>query len=245
MSQPDARLLSEAGAATEFMRLMIDPVYFGVGVPRGDGRHVLVLPGLFGNDFYLQPLRTWLTRIGYRPVRSTLAVNAGCSERLSRQIEGELERRAGLQAPVSIIGHSRGGILGWAIAARLGSRVSSLILLGSPAPALATAMKHGYSTGQIAAGVPATLTDSALRARQILDPDCDFPSCACPFTTALAMPLSAATKVTAIVSPDDPIVPAAIARAPGATNIEVRGTHSGLAANAAAYRAMGAALAGR
>ena len=51
----------------EFAQLFGDPMYYGIGAARGDGRHVVVLPGLFGNDWYLYPLRSWLSRIGYRP----------------------------------------------------------------------------------------------------------------------------------------------------------------------------------
>ena len=53
----------ESRALGELAALQIDPVFHGRGVPRGDGRLVLVLPGLFGNDFYLQPLHGWLRRM--------------------------------------------------------------------------------------------------------------------------------------------------------------------------------------
>ena len=42
-------------ASVEFGRLLTDPVYYGIGVPRGDGRPVVVVPGLFANDLYLEP----------------------------------------------------------------------------------------------------------------------------------------------------------------------------------------------
>src|SRR5439155_22763708 len=68
----------EPRAIFELGGLLGDPVFYGLGVPRGDGRLVVVLPGMFANDFYLQPLRDWLSRIGYRAVRSNIAMNAGC-----------------------------------------------------------------------------------------------------------------------------------------------------------------------
>src|SRR6185295_8586297 len=113
-------LESEAAAVGEWAALMVSSIYRGVAAPRGDGRLVVVLPGMFANDFYLQPMRRWLSRIGYTPVRSTLSLNVGCPERLSEQIESELARqRARRPGPVAFIGHSRGGILARAIAARL------------------------------------------------------------------------------------------------------------------------------
>src|SRR6187401_3130329 len=80
-------LRREAAALGELAALQLDPCFAGIGLPRGDGRTVLVLPGLFGNDFYLQPMHRWLRRIGYRPTPSTLSVNAGCPERLRNQVE--------------------------------------------------------------------------------------------------------------------------------------------------------------
>src|SRR5262249_40380798 len=66
----------ESRAVTELAQLHSAPIFYGRGAPRGDGRVVLVVPGLFGNDVYLGPLRGWLRRIGYTPVRSSLVVNA-------------------------------------------------------------------------------------------------------------------------------------------------------------------------
>jgi len=58
--------------AAELGLLLIEPVFWGFGVRRGDGRPVLVLPGLYGGDRYLGPLRDWLRRIGYSPCLSGL-----------------------------------------------------------------------------------------------------------------------------------------------------------------------------
>src|SRR5712691_1059325 len=102
-------IANEPLAAAELARLLSDPLYYGSGAPRGDGRLVLVLPGLFANDWYLYPLRSWLDRIGFRSVRSTLALNAGCPERLSRRVQTELDRRRERRpGRVVLIGHSRG-----------------------------------------------------------------------------------------------------------------------------------------
>jgi pimeloyl-ACP methyl ester carboxylesterase len=239
-------LLTEAGAAVEYAALLADPVYRGVGVPRGDGRPVAVLPGLFANDLYLTPLRDWLRRVGYTPVRSALAINAGCPERLSRTIAEQIERAAGGAGKVAIIGHSRGGILGWAVANRMGSRVSHLILLGSPAAMVADGVRAGGSWQPSALGaVTRGVRAASDRARALLDPECDFPACGCPYTAAMAMPLDFHTRLVAIASSDDAIVPADFAAAPHGENHVDRGSHSGLAANASVYRLLGAILAGQ
>ena len=53
------------------------------------------------------------------------------------------------------------------------------------------------------------------------------------------------TRVTSIFSIEDPVVPAAACRLSGAENVEVRGSHSGLAQNAQVFAHLGRVLAGR
>jgi len=182
--------VSAVQPATEFALLLGDPVFWGWGVPRGDGHAVLVLPGLFGGDRYLQPLRGWLRRIGYAAVRSELDRNPGWSEKLVREL-GEIAQREcdSSGRRVTIIGHSMGGVLGRSIAARRPDLVRHVIALGSP------------------------LAMSRSR-------------------------LPESVRLTAIYSPDDGVVraPNARAREPWAQNIEVRGSHIGLAGNPAVYR---------
>jgi pimeloyl-ACP methyl ester carboxylesterase len=175
-----ASLATESLAMAEFAQLFGDPMYYGIGAGRGDGRHVVVLPGLFGNDWYLYPLRSWLSRIGFRPVRSSLSINAGCPERLSRRVEAEIQRRvASRPGPVALIGHSRGGILARAIAARFGDEASHLILLGSPVGAIERL--NGWPMAGGANPAHNSVARAGNRARSLLDPDCDVPQCGCPF----------------------------------------------------------------
>lgn len=175
--------------AAEFGLLLQDPVFWGWGVPRGDGHSVLVLPGLFAGDRYLWPLRGWLLRVGYRPVPSGLDKNPGWSEELVGELGQLAEREYEGAGRVTIIGHSMGGLLARSIARRRPHVVRHVIALGSP---LRMSLGH----------VPATV------------------------------------RFTAIYSRDDRIVPypGALARDSGARNIEVRGSHIGLAGNPEVYR---------
>ena len=222
---------------------MGDPIFYGAGVPRGDGRLVLVLPGLFGNDWYLQPLLSWLSRIGYKSVPSTFWINAGCPERLSRQAEQALERRKRYaDRPVAVIGHSRGGILAKAIASRLEERASHLILLGSPVGAI---MRFRWgSVNNAPTRASRRLGEASSRVRNLLDPDCNAPECGCPFPADLQRPLGPGTKVVSIYSSEDPIVPPWACEVQRGANVEVTGTHTGLAFNRDVYKALASALAG-
>lgn len=233
-------LAHEANAVTEFAELMADRIFWSP--PRlGDGRPVLVLPGMFGNDLYLATLRSWLDRSGYRAVRSSLMVNAGCPERLTRRIEQNLERTIReSDQPIAIIGHSRGGLLARTIAARMQDGVSSLVLLGSPVGGITSwATAAGYGADALAAN---RVPEAGNSARRLLDPDCNVPDCGCPFPTDFMRRLSPDTRVTSIYSPADPIVPARAAHAPGAHNIRVEGSHTGLAFNRRVYRELVDAL---
>lgn len=182
--------------AAEFGRLLADPIFWGWGAPRGDGHPVIVLPGLFAGDTYLQPLRDWLSRIGYKPVRSGLDRNPGWSEELVRDlgdIAGQAYNRNGRR--VTIIGHSMGGTLARSIAVRQPQLVRQVIALGSPLM---------MSRGQIPESV----------------------------------------LMTAIYTREDRIVrhPGATARDANARNLEVRGSHVGLAGNPEVYRLLARVL---
>jgi pimeloyl-ACP methyl ester carboxylesterase len=234
-------MFRESFALGELMQLMADPVWRGRGVPRGDGRIVQVLPGLFANDIYLQPLRRWLRRNGYRPVRSTLELNVGCPQRLSEQVEQELNlNRKRFGDPVAIIGHSRGGLLARAIAARLGEDASHLVLLGSPVGGVLRMKDWGVppAPASVAAIAADPVARASTRSRQWMDPNCDFPACGCAYLDDLRRPLHPGTRVVSIFTPTDPIVPSAACHIDGARNVEVSGTHSGLAFNPAVYRVL-------
>jgi len=234
---------TESRALLELAALQRDPLFYGFGAPRGDGRPVLVVPGLFGSDAYLQPLRGWLMRVGYTPLRSSLTLNAGCPNRLREQVEVALLRQLSAHSgPITLIGHSRGGLLAWAIASRMQARVQQLALLGSPAAAVVAMMRAapGEGTPPPAASFVA---DAGARALRLLDPDCTVPACGCAYTDDLRRPLHAATRVLAVCSRDDPIVFPAGCPVPDAENVEVSGSHSGLVYNRAVYRALARFLA--
>jgi triacylglycerol lipase len=120
-------------AAAEFSRLVVDPVFFGVGVPRGDGRPVMVIPGFLADDRYLNTLRTWLRRIGYAPLVSGLKRNTGFRQELLAQLEQRAHAASDQTGrSISIIGHSLGGIYARAIARRNPAIVRDIITMGSP-----------------------------------------------------------------------------------------------------------------
>ncbi len=234
-------IASEAFAFREIAALRRDPIYRAEGVPRGDGRLVVIIPGLFGSDFYLRPLRRWISRIGFRASTSGLWVNAGCPDRLTSEIETWIDR----QQPqhdrrLVLIGHSRGGILARALAARLGSRVSHLVTLGSP---VGVASAYAQPGGvQLAHRTMSMVARASNTARGILDPQCRFPDCGCAFIDNIRQAPCAETAVLSIYSREDQIVPPEASIVTGGRNVEVSGTHSGLVYNPAVYRELARSL---
>lgn len=120
-------------AVREFAALLGDPVFRGRGVPRGDGRPVLLVPGFLAGDWTLRVMHAWLGRIGYRSYLSGILFNIHHSERLIaglRRRTVEIQKETG--ARVSLVGHSRGGLLAKVLAQRRPQVVEQVIALGSP-----------------------------------------------------------------------------------------------------------------
>jgi triacylglycerol lipase len=225
--------------------LLADPCFYGFGIPRGDGRLVAVLPGLFGSDLYLQPLRQWLQRVGYSPVRSTLEFNAGCLQRLREQVNHEIVRRMqDNQRPIALIGHSRGGIMAWALARQLQERVSHLVLLGSPVASFRASIESGEA-GAPAGPVGKMLMQISDELRGLFDPDCRYPNCGCPLVRDVMNDLSPSTSVLSIHGREDLVVGKAAQITNDGENQYVSASHVGMVYNPDVYRALGRFLARR
>jgi len=100
--------------------------------PRGDGRPVLVLPGLGASDGSTAVLRGFLDLLGYDTHGWRLGTNRGpgmLNEALERRL-GELADAAG--RAVSLVGWSYGGVLARALAHRHPDQVRDVVTLASP-----------------------------------------------------------------------------------------------------------------
>ncbi|NYT41129.1 alpha/beta hydrolase [Sphingomonas sp. R-74633] len=105
------------------------------GLPRGDGRPVLVSPGLGNTDRSNFVLRTMLKRLGYRPYPWQLGRNFGVRtvgpecEKLIARVE-EIHAETGEQ--VTLIGVSLGGIMSRIVAHRRPDLVRGVLTVSSP-----------------------------------------------------------------------------------------------------------------
>lgn len=230
--------LRELRWQAELVRLMADPVWRGVDLPRGDGGPVLLIPGFLAGDQSLSVMGRWLRRLGHRPRRAGIAVNVRCSDdavdRLERTLH-HLHLSTGRQ--VAIIGHSRGGHFAKALAARCPSEVAQVISLGA---GLDDPFDISETTRRAVEGVR--------RAIHRRDPEraalgCFTTSCRCRFNRDFTAPFPASVPLTSIYSKGDGVVRWQACVVPYARCVEVTGSHIGLAFNRHAYREVARTLA--
>ena len=177
--------------------------------PRGDGRPVMLLPGLFNRDRQLAVLRRYLIGLGYDAHGWGLDRNLGAR---TAGADGErvIERIAALAAergPVTLIGVSLGGLIARLVAHRAPELVREVITISAPFAGSGKATNiwraFEWATGE-------RLDDPVVAAR----------------SAEIAGPLP--VPATAIWSRSDGLVNGAICRAPGERAIEVRSGHLGV-----------------
>jgi triacylglycerol lipase len=239
---PDGRWwgehLRETRWQLELAQLLADPVFRGVGLPRGDGRAVVLMPGLGGGDLMLLVMAMWLHRLGYRPRMCGFVANVSCSETAMERVERQLEllhQRDGRR--VALIGHSRGGLYSRALASRRPELVSHALALGA---GLRHMLAISYPTLVFVDRVRRRLHSTGrARSSRCMTAECD-----CAFMGDMLRPFPQdRVRLTSIYSKGDGVVRWQAALVPYAECIEVTGSHVGLIFNREAYRAIGGALA--
>jgi triacylglycerol lipase len=216
-------------AFREVTALLRDPVFRGRGVPRGDGRPVLLVPGFLSGDWSLTVLSNWLERIGYKPHLSGILFNVQDSESLLAGLRHRLvkiESAAGSR--VSLVGHSRGGLLAKVLSQRRPQSVEQVITLGAPladTTDLALVTRH-------AVGVVKTANELAYGRRL---------SAEGRFAHDLRLP--PAVPTTSIYTRSDDVVNFRSCLRPDIPALPVWGSHNGLLVNPEVYRLLGRLLA--
>lgn len=211
---PPARLL-----ATEAPRATIELAALATTIPllacdqRGDGHSVLVLPGLLGGDVSTLLLRRYLTWLNYSVSGWELGANVGPTEAVVSGLRALLEQLAHTSGRrVSIIGWSLGGIYAHELARRSPGSVRQVVTLGSPI----RLARRGHATSRLFDRYSHLQIAPSLAAR--------------PWSEAGRLRVPA----TAVYTRSDGIVNWQSCRLRAAKereNVEVFGSHSGLAHN--------------
>jgi triacylglycerol lipase len=236
----DIPIWREGRVAFEHAALLRDPLLHGVGVPRGDGAPVLLVPGFMAGDPSLRVMARWLKRIGYRPCRAGIRSNVDCAERalerLERQLEGFAERHG---RKVEIVGHSRGGSLARMLAVRRPELVSGVVTLGSPV------VDQLAVHPMVRAHVEAVSFLGSAGLPGFFSRDCSEGECCARARADAAGPFPADVRLVAVYSRTDGIVDWRACLDPAARQVEVRGSHVGMAVNADVFRVVADVLRAR
>lgn len=224
-------ILGEVLFAAELLLLHAAPLYYGLGIPHGDGSAVILLPAFLCPDAYLAPMHQWLARIGYEPFFSGIGFNTECPNLLiKQQLDTTIEKALATSGrKVHLIGHSLGGIIARALAAQRPSDVASVITLSAPFRGTVAHSSILHAAEMIRRRIHAKHGSGVL-------PDCYTGHCTCDFLNSLRHAMPAPVAETAVYSKGDGVVDWRYCKTdrPEA-DFRVSGTHLGMVFNPSAY----------
>ncbi len=194
---------------------MVPALPWLMAAPKGDGHHVVMIPPFGAGDAFTTVLRTYLGRMGYtvhKWGRAEILAFHRLQNIAVRRLREVAEEAGG---PVSLIGHSLGGIYAREVARADPDNVRRVITVGSP------------FAGDLKSNIVWPMYEAVTGTR--------IKSIPADVMARLNEPLPMPT--TAIYSRTDGVVSwfsCIDAKAPLAENIEVPGSHVGLLHNPAA-----------
>ncbi|MCU1593437.1 MAG: hypothetical protein JWO12_829 [Frankiales bacterium] len=223
-------------AMTRFLR---SEVLAGEGIPHGDGRPVILLPPAVAGDWLMPIMLSWLKRIGYDAYRSSISLHVDCSDRTMSKFLPRLEEVADKTGrKVTLLGHSRGGLLSRAVASARPDLVERVVTLCSP-------LNEPFAVTNLTLAAAANVARNRLQSSHpaMLNMGCMTEACACTYGRFFRRPLEAVPLISLFTRHDE-VVRWQSCLAEGARNVEIRGTHTGILASRNVYDAIAHALAG-
>ena len=230
----------ESLVGVDWALLHLSPLYYGFGVPKGDGSATVVVPGFLGSDLYLYELYMWLGRIGYKSYLSNIGWNADCLNTLSEKLIETIEKAHNETGKkVHLIGHSLGGVLSRSAAIQKTDLIESVTTLASPFRGVRSHPRVIEMSRRIRARIFAKNDKEDF-------PNCYTGYCKCPAVNALQSFLPKNLRQTAIYTKTDGIVDwkNCVSRF-SKNNFEVTGTHIGLVYNYQVYKLLAKRLANK
>jgi pimeloyl-ACP methyl ester carboxylesterase len=233
-------LWREALFGIDWLALRVSPVYYGIGVPRGDGAPVIVIPGFLGSDTYLREMYNWLRRIGYKPYYSRIGRNAECPDVLRDRLFETMDRAyRETGRKLHLIGHSLGGLLARSATVQRPEQVAQIISLAAPFRDLRV-----HPMVLAAAGFVRGRIRGRREREQRVKRECYTGECTCDFANAARSDLPESVSHSAIYTESDGVVDwRSCVEEDERLNMKVKGTHVGLAFNPQVYRRVAKLLA--
>jgi pimeloyl-ACP methyl ester carboxylesterase len=140
--------MSEVSAAEEYLQLRRSSLWPDRGAPEGSGQRVLLVGGFGVPPLSMRPLRRWLTGGGWDVHVADLGWNTDCGTTAVDAVVSALCHMASDGGdPVTIVGHSRGGLLGRVAAVRAPDLVQRLVTVCTPW-AIGPPERPGVATAQ-------------------------------------------------------------------------------------------------
>ena len=209
--------------------LLCSPVYHGHQVQRGNGQPVLLIPGFLTGDWMMMVMAGWLNRLGYKAYFSGINWNVDCPNLTSELLRWRLDHIAQETGhPITVIGHSLGGMLARFLSINFPEQVHHAIPLGSPID------------GSLRVNPLLPLTFRVLQnvrgRRAATLPTCGSHQCSCIFAQTVSATLPTGQQFTSIFTKQDEVVDWRACIDPNGSNCEVSGRHIGLVVNPAVYR---------
>jgi pimeloyl-ACP methyl ester carboxylesterase len=183
----------------------------------------MLIPGFLAGDQSLTRMALWLRTGGFELARSGIRWNAGCMEETVKAVERRLERAvAQTGRPALLVGQSRGGSIGRALAVLRPDLVDTLVTLGSPLlDQLAVRPRIWPSILTVGAlgtlGVPGLFGISCVRG-----------DCCARTREAVMAPFPKDIRFISVYSPSDEVVRWQACLDPAARQLEVDASHIGM-----------------
>ncbi len=204
-------------------------------VEAADSKTIMFIPGFMAGDVTLAPMASFCRWLGHRAVFAGIWSNSQCPresvEHLSSRLARTVER---WDSPIVLVGHSLGGIYARELAHRNPQMVERVITLGSPIRGPRDSSSHAVSM----------VARSMARIRGKAE-GCLSEACSCGLRMSEISPKEVPTTV--VYSRTDGVVhwQSCVDNSESSMveNVEVLGSHVGMAFSADVYRVIAARLA--
>lgn len=198
---------------------------------------VLLVPGFLSGDVSLTLLFRDLRRRGYRTFRSEIGANVGCTEAMVTRLLARLEAVVASEGrPVTLIGHSRGGMVTALAARRRPDLLAGVVVLSAPITGTLAVAPHVRKQLELLF----RLHERGLR--RVLAADCATGDCAGRVVVELATPFPTGVPFTSIYSRSDAVLDWRACLDPAAELVELDAGHVGMATDPAVVDVVAARL---